>query len=62
MIDDYYGFYKDETGYVVTKNGEYYLHTSTQVSAADIIVRLMADNTSDNDEQNNSYGNVFRRT
>lgn len=54
MIDDYYGFYKDETGYVVTKNGEYYLHTSTQVSAADIVVRLMADNTSDNDEQNKS--------
>lgn len=58
MTDNYYGFYKDETGYVVTKNGEYYLHTSTQVSAADIIVRLMADNAN-NEEENNAHNGCY---
>ena len=43
MTNDFYGFYKDENGYVVTKNGDDFLHTSTQISAADIVDRLMAD-------------------
>lgn len=43
MTNDFYGFYKDENGYVVTKNGDDFLHTSTQISAADIVERLMDD-------------------
>lgn len=44
MTNDIYGFYADDTGYVVTKNGDYYLHTATAISAAEIVDKLMADN------------------
>lgn len=54
MTNDFYGFYKDENGYVVTKNGDDFLHTSTQISAADIVDRLMADNAN-NEEENNAH-------
>ena len=51
MTNDFYGFYKDENGYVVTKNGDDFLHTSTQISAADIVERLMADARDDCDRR-----------
>lgn len=56
MTNDFYGFYKDENGYVVTKNGDDFLHTSTQISAADIVERLMADNANNEEENNANNG------
>lgn len=41
-----YGYRKDIDGYVVTRDGEDYLHTFSMSSTADIVERLMYDSAS----------------